>query len=282
MTTTFRAMNAHDIEPCYAMTQQLKWPHRREDWQQAMTFGEGVVIEEQGRLLGSAILWRWGERAATIGLVIVDSQQQGRGLGKQLMLTLLEKVPDYNVRLHATEMGKGLYEKLGFVTTGQIFQHQTRALEAVPPVAIPTGLTLRRAQAQDAAILTALDQQAHGMLRPRLIDHLINQHQTVLLEDAQGDVRGFASLRRFGHGWAIGPAIAQDFPTAQALVASLMQGLRGEFVRIDTDAALPLAPWLATLGLAQVDNPTTMVRGTPWTPPAGAMQVFGLMTQAMA
>ncbi|MGJ0191006.1 GNAT family N-acetyltransferase [Pantoea sp. RRHST58] len=282
MTTTFRAMNAHDIEPCYAMTQQLKWPHRREDWQQAMTFGEGVVIEEQGRLLGSAILWRWGERAATIGLVIVDSQQQGRGLGKQLMLTLLEKVPDYNVRLHATEMGKGLYEKLGFVTTGQIFQHQTRALEAVPPVAIPTGLTLRRAQAQDAAILTALDQQAHGMLRPKLIDHLINQHQTVLLEDAQGDVRGFASLRRFGHGWAIGPAIAQDFTTAQALVASLMQGLRGEFVRIDTDAALPLAPWLATLGLAQVDNPTTMVRGTPWTPPAGAMQAFGLMTQAMA
>ena len=61
-----------------------------------------------------------------------------------------------------------------------------------------------------------------------------------------------------------------------------MQGLRGEFVRIDTDGALPLAPWLATLGLAQVDNPTTMVRGTPWTPPAGGMQAFGLMTQAMA
>ena len=40
MTTTFRAMNAHDIESCYAMTQQLKWPHRREDWQQALAFGE--------------------------------------------------------------------------------------------------------------------------------------------------------------------------------------------------------------------------------------------------
>jgi N-acetylglutamate synthase-like GNAT family acetyltransferase len=282
MTALFRAMNAQDLEQCYAMTQQLKWPHRREDWQQAMTFGEGVVIEEQGKLLGSAILWRWGERAATIGLVIVDGQQQGRGLGKQLMLTLLEKVPDHNVRLHATEMGKGLYEKLGFVTTGQILQHQTRALEAVPPVAIPAGVTLRRAQAQDVPTLTALDQQAHGMLRPQLMAHIVSQHQTVLLEDAQHQVHGFASLRRFGHGWAIGPIIAQDFPLAQALVASLMQGLRGEFVRIDTDAALPLAGWLATLGLAQVDNPTTMVRGTPWTPQAGAMQAFGLMTQAMA
>jgi len=282
MTALFRAMNAQDLEQCYAMTQQLKWPHRREDWQQAMTFGEGVVIEEQGKLLGSAILWRWGECAATIGLVMVDGQQQGRGLGKQLMLTLLEKVPDHNVRLHATEMGKGLYEKLGFVATGQILQHQTRALEAVPPVAIPAGVTLRRAQAQDVPTLTALDQQAHGMLRPQLMAHIVSQHQTVLLEDAQHQVHGFASLRRFGHGWAIGPIIAQDFPLAQALVASLMQGLRGEFVRIDTDAALPLAGWLATLGLAQVDNPTTMVRGTLWTPQAGGMQAFGLMTQAMA
>lgn len=282
MTTIFRALTAHDIERCHAMTQQLKWPHRREDWQQAIMLGEGVVIEEQGELLGSAMLWRWGERAATIGLVMVDGQQQGRGLGKQLMLTLLEKVPDYNVRLHATEMGKGLYEKLGFVVTGQILQYQTRSLDATPTVSLPAGLQLRRAQAQDAPVLTALDQQAHGMLRSQLIAHLIHQHQTVLLEDAQGEIHGFASLRRFGHGWAIGPVIATTFAVAQALIASLMQGLRGEFVRIDTDAALPLAGWLATLGLAQVDNPTTMVRGTPWTPPAGGMQAFGLMTQAMA
>ncbi|MEZ3499056.1 GNAT family N-acetyltransferase [Pantoea sp. KPR_PJ] len=282
MSLIFRAMTAQDLQQGYHLTQQLKWPHRPEDWQQALSLGEGVVIEEQGKLLGSAVLWRWGDRAATIGLVIVDSQQQGRGLGKQLMLTLLEKVPDYNVRLHATEMGKGLYEKLGFVTLGQIHQHQTRALETVPPVAIPAGLTLRRAQPQEIATLTALDRQAHGMLRPQLIAHLISQHQTVLLADEQQQIYGFASLRRFGYGWAIGPIIARDLPVAQALVASLMQGLRGEFVRIDTDAALPLSSWLATLGLKQVDNPTTMVRGTPWTPPAGGLQAFGLMTQAMA
>jgi len=60
-----------------------------------------------------------------------------------------------------------------------------------------------------------------------------------------------------------------------------MQTLRGEFVRIDTDAALPLAPWLKTLGLEQVDAPTIMVRGTPWMPQPGAMLAYGLMTQAM-
>jgi hypothetical protein len=101
-----------------------------------------------------------------------------------------------------------------------------------------------------------------------------------VLENAQQQIQGFASLRRFGHGWAIGPVIAKELPVAQALITALMQGLGGEFIRIDTDGALPLAEWLTTLGLEQVDAPTIMVRGTPWTPQG--MQAFGLMTQAMA
>jgi len=273
-------MTPDDIEQCYALTQALKWPHRREDWQLALQLGEGTVIEEQGRLIGSAVLWRWGERAATLGMIIVDNQQQGRGLGKQLMLAQLEKLPDCNVRLHATEMGKGLYEKLGFVSCGEIRQHQTRAVTTLPDMVIPAGMQLRPATQADHATLVTRDQQANGMHRPALIAHLLRDCQTVLLEDAAQQIQGFASLRRFGHGWAIGPVIAADFPIAQALVASLMQSLQGEFLRIDTDATLPMAAWLESLGIPQVDAPPTMVRGTPWTPQG--MQAFGLMTQAMA
>ncbi|AVV38343.1 GNAT family N-acetyltransferase [Pantoea vagans] len=280
MSLTIRAMTPDDIETCFTLTQVLKWPHRREDWQLALQLGEGTVIEEQGKLIGSAVLWRWGDHAATVGLVIIDNQQQGRGLGKQLMLAQLEKVPDVNVRLHATEMGKGLYEKLGFVSCGEIRQHQTRAVTTLPEVVIPAGLKLCPATAGDHDTLVTRDQQAHGMHRPALIEHLLRDCQTVILEDAQQQIQGFASLRRFGHGWAIGPVIAADFPMAQALVASLMQSLQGEFLRIDTDAALPMAAWLESLDIPQVDAPTTMVRGTPWTPQG--MQAFGLMTQAMA
>ena len=282
MSITLREMTADDIGQNFAITQRLKWPHRREDWLQAVALGDGVVAEENGAFLGSALGWRWGERAATIGLVIVNEQFRGRGVGKQLMLALLEKCPGYDVRLHATEMGKGLYAKLGFNVTGHIQQHQTPAVAVIPAVTIPVGLTLRNAVPDDASALTGLDRQAHGMWRARLIDLLIADCQTVILEDAQHRIHGFASLRRFGHGWAIGPIIARDLPVAQALVSVLMQGLSGEFVRIDTDGALPLAGWLETLGLVQVDAPTTMIRGTPWSPETGGMRTFGLMTQAMA
>ncbi|WP_058973101.1 GNAT family N-acetyltransferase [Type-D symbiont of Plautia stali] len=282
MSIRLRAMTQDDIEHGYAITQQLKWPHRREDWQQALALGEGVVAEEQGKFVGSAFGWRWGDSAATIGLVVVNPDCQGRGIGKQLMLAVMEKFPDCCIRLHATEMGQGLYEKLGFVVTGAIQQHQTRELAAEPAVNLPSGLTLRNAQVGDAEGLTELDHQAHGMWRARLINTLIAEHQTVLLQDAQQRIHGFASLRRFGHGWAIGPVIALNVDVAQALVSALMQGLRGEFVRIDTDSALPLASWLESIGLVNVDAPTTMYRGMPWSPQAGEMQAFGLMTQAMA
>ncbi|WP_142501542.1 GNAT family N-acetyltransferase [Klebsiella sp. 2680] len=282
MNITLRAMITDDIEPAFAMTQHLKWPHRREDWAQALSLGEGVVAEEEGAFLGCAIGWRWGEQAATIGLVMVNDQYQGRGIGRQLMLAQLEKFPGYNVRLHATEMGKGLYAKLGFNVTGHIQQHQTRALATVPAVTLPTELTLGKADVSDASLLTELDHQAHGMWRPHLINQLISEHQTVIARDAQQRIHGFASLRRFGHGWAIGPLIAETLSVAQPLVAVLMQGLGGEFVRIDTDGALPLAEWLETLGMAQVDAPVTMIRGTVWSPLDGGMQAFGLMTQAMA
>lgn len=280
MTFTIRSMTIDDIPQVYAMSQALNWPHRREDWAIGMQLGEAVVVEEQGEVIGSAILWRWGNKAATIGLVIVANQHQGRGLGKQLMLTLLEKVPGYNVRLHATEMGKGLYEKLGFVTCGKILQYQTPSLPTVPKVEIPPGLTLRGATMDDQEALARLEQAAHGLYRPALVAHLISDNQTIILQDDAHQLHGFASLRRFGRGWVIGPIAAQNFPVAQALTAALMQGLKGEYLRMDTDAALPLAAWLESLGLINVDSPVTMVRGEVWVPQG--MQAYGLMTQAMA
>ena len=168
-----RAMTSRDIDSGVALTQQLHWPHRREDWQQALTFGAGTVAEHQGDYAGSALGFRWGEQAATIGLVIVSPRWQGQGIGKQLMLALLEQFPDYRLRLHATESGKPLYQKLGFAVTGQILQHQTRALAAVPALTVPAGFTLRPALPEEAQPLTALDHQAHGLWRPALITHLI-------------------------------------------------------------------------------------------------------------
>ena len=112
------------------------------------------------------------------------------------MLAQLEKLPDCNVRLHATEMGKGLYEKLGFVSCGEIRQHQTRAVTTLPDVVIPAGLQLRPATLADHATLVTLDQHAKGMLRPARFDHMLQGE--FLRLDTEAELQMAARLQSRG------------------------------------------------------------------------------------
>jgi predicted N-acetyltransferase YhbS len=282
MTLELKAMNETHLDAAFALTQRLKWPHRRADWQQALLLGDGLVAEEDGALVGTILFWRWGKEYATLGLVIVDDAQQGRGIGKQLMQAALAKFEGSNVRLHATAAGQPLYEKLGFVATGHVEQHQCRELAAVPAIPCGPQQRIRSAGVQDAAILTALDRQAHGQHRPLLITHLLDSAERFVVLEENGTAAGFASLRRFGHGYAIGPVVASNLANARLLVSELLSGMSGQFVRIDTDRSAGLGPWLNELGLVEVDAPTTMVKGQPWQLESGGMQAFGLMSQAMA
>lgn len=282
MTLELKAMNETHLDAAFALTQRLKWPHRRADWQQALLLGDGLVAEEDGALVGTILFWRWGKEYATLGLVIVDDAQQGRGIGKQLMQAALAKLEGSNVRLHATAAGQPLYEKLGFVATGHVEQHQCRELAAVPAIPCGPQQRIRSAGVQDAAMLTALDRQAHGQHRPLLITHLLDSAERFVVLEENGPAAGFASLRRFGHGYAIGPVVASNLANARLLVSELLNGMSGQFVRIDTDRSAGLGPWLNELGLVEVDAPTTMVKGQPWQLESGGMQAFGLMSQAMA
>ncbi|MEN4889556.1 GNAT family N-acetyltransferase [Erwinia billingiae] len=282
MTLELKAMNETHLDAAFALTQRLKWPHRRADWQQALLLGDGLVAEEDGALVGTILFWRWGKEYATLGLVIVDDAQQGRGIGKQLMQAALAKLEGSNVRLHATAAGQPLYEKLGFVATGHVEQHQCRELAAVPAIPCGPQQRIRSAGVQDAAMLTALDRQAHGQHRPLLITHLLDSAERFVVLEENGTAAGFASLRRFGHGYAIGPVVASNLANARLLVSELLNGMSGQFVRIDTDRSAGLGPWLNELGLVEVDAPTTMVKGQPWQLESGGMQAFGLMSQAMA
>lgn len=262
MSITLRAITPADADKGYALTQQAGWPHRPEDWLQLIQLGEGVVAEQAGHVIGSAMGWRWGADSATVGLVVVDPRMRGGGIGRQLMQALIAHFAGCTLRLHATEMGAGLYQQLGFMPCGHAWQYQIGKLAAAPLLPLPPHLILARADATMGAILCDLDFQANGMQRARLLLPLMPH--TIVLRD--GDrIQGFASRRRFGRGWTIGPVIAPDSATAKLLVAALMQDLQGKFVRLDT-ADPALAAWLATLGLQHVDSPLIMVRGTPWKP----------------
>ena len=272
-----RPFEPGDLPAAHAMSSALKWPHRIEDWQFALSLGQGVVAERDGKVLGTALSWNWGTSYATIGLVIVAPELQGQRIGNRMMSALLDHQAPRDVLLHATAAGRGLYERLGFVATGEVDQHQGM-LAALPALAACEGDRLRPLADADVESLIAMDARGAGMPRGELLRRLFAQGSTVVLERG-GQPAGFAVLRRFGRGQVVGPVAAPDFDAARVLISDCCRHADG-FVRVDVYAMSGLSPWLESLGLSRTGGGTIMVRGR--VPGRGPAQGgWALVTQAI-
>jgi len=274
-----RPMTAADLGAAHALTDEMRWPHRPADWKQVFRFGEGVVAERDGHVVGVGMRWRWGQRHAAIGHVVVTEACRGRRIGHRLMSALLEGLEGCSVLLNATTDGRGLYERLGFTRVGEVRQHQGSA-RASPPIALDPGQRLRPATKADVAALRALDAAARGMQRDALIDELFRDAQATVMLDHDGTAQGFAMLRRFGRGHAIGPVVAANAEGAKALIAHLAGLNAGRFTRIDIDFDSGLAEWVESLGLLRVDAVTTMLRGAPLSAHPQT-RLYAVVTQAL-
>ena len=261
-----------DLKALHALSAAVGWPHREQDWSLFLSLGEGLAAcVPDGAILGTAMRWRWSPACATIGMVLVAPSQQGKGLGRRLMQTLLDADPNLAVMLNATEAGLGLYERLGFRPIGMVCQHQ--GVIATPP----QDPALRPVRAADMSGLVALDAAAFGASRAPLIERLMAEGEIRVIERGS-KLRGFAVRRPFGRGEAVGPLVAENEDDAIMLVAAVMR--RG-FLRIDIPVeAKALAAWLTRAGLLPVDSVTVMTRGA-WPKSSANVCRFALASQAL-
>jgi len=277
-TTTLRPMQAGDLAAMHRLAQQMSWPHRPEDCAQLFALGAGrVAVDEAGATVGVGLRWSFGD-VGTIGLVLVAPERQGRGIGRTLMTALIADSGSRVLMLNATAEGLPLYEKLGFVSTGSVCQHQGRLTEGsvLPPA---PDVALRRAGPADRAALCALDAAVFGADRSGLVSELLASGDAWLVEHA-GQPTGFAVLRAFGRGMIIGPIVAPSEDEAIALAAAAATAAPPGVLRADIPAeAERLAAWLTAAGLPAIDTVTVMLRGR-WPAAGKGPQRFGLALQA--
>jgi hypothetical protein len=258
---SLRRLTTDDIEDAQALSREFQWPFRVEDWRFAFAHGGGVAAIRDGELVGTALRWLWGKKHATVGHVMVSPKMQRQRLGQHLMHALMADLDGRTVLLNATAEGRGVYERMGFAITGEIRQHQGLASPG-QVIALAEGQRLRPLGRNDTKRLIALDTRACGMPRDAMLTQLLTEGETVVLA-RDGETEGFATIRRFGKGHAIGPVVAPDIDSAKALIAHWCSRYAGKFVRIDVDAASGLPEWLETQGLPRAGSVTTMVRGGP-------------------
>ncbi|MFN3468731.1 MAG: GNAT family N-acetyltransferase [Novosphingobium sp.] len=273
-----REMAREDIHAVADLCFEQQWPHREEDLEKLLAIGSGLVAEVDGRIAGTIMAWRFGDAFAMLGVIIVAAAHQGRGLGRHLASTMIERLGVGTVMLNATDQGLALYGKLGFSELGKIRQHQGLA-PVQPLVALRPGERVRPMGAADADAVEALYASATGMDRKALLDALLADGSAVVLcrEHVQ---TGFAVMRRFGRGWLIGPVVAPDLAGAKALVAHWLGTQTGSFCRIDVPDASGLGAWLEETGLPAVGQVTCMALG-PAPVPGHDAALFGLAAQAL-
>ncbi|MDR3100156.1 MAG: GNAT family N-acetyltransferase [Paraburkholderia sp.] len=278
----YRAFTLDDVPAGHALSMSVKWRHRVEDWRFAARHGSGfAAVDASGALVGTALAWRFGASAATLGMFIVSPAHQRHGIGRALLDRLMAKLGTRTLLIHASSEGRPLCEERGFAHIGTIHQHQGAAFQP-PLVSLPPGERLRPIGTKDTPRLAELASRASGMDRSEMLPQLLDVASGIAL-DRDGELIGFALFRRFGDGHVIGPVVAPESPDqsrAKALISYWLALNAGMFVRVDTPLRHGLSAWLEGLGLPLVDTIEQMaLNGTP--PADDTLTQFALTSQAL-
>ncbi|MGW5848103.1 GNAT family N-acetyltransferase [Streptomyces sp. NPDC055254] len=271
-----RALRAEDLRHCADLSEDRGWLREDHKWGLLLAAGDGYGVDApDGRGLAAAcIVTRYGQthsgtELAAIGMVLVADRYARRGLGRRLMSHVCDDVlKGVPLTLHATPYGRPLYEEIGFETTGRVeMLRGTFRDEGLPAAA--DAPRVRAAHAEDLSRILRLDAEVFGTDRTHMIVRLpAFADQLIVAEDPSGDgtLRGYAAAWPNMDTHVIGPLIAHDTPTAQALVTALARGTDRP-LRTDVDVRHEeLLGWLRDRGMESVVFNAVMTRGIPGLP----------------
>ena len=268
-------LTADHIAEAVTLSVEAGWPHRREDWELLLGFSDGwAAVDGTGRVVGTAVFTPFGATGGAISMVIVAASLRGRGIGRRLFATALDRADGRRLRLTATTDGEPLYRSLGFKPFGRIFKHQGTL------AAVPKERGAENADAGDLAAIASLDKAAYGEDRIALLRALSEVGRFAVVR-RNGTVEAFGCFRHFGRGGLIGPVVAGSTQDTQSLIGHLAAGQKATFMRIDITAATGLEGWLDGMGLRQTDDGVVMWNQPPTVPAPGVARVMALASQAL-
>ena len=260
-----RRLGPGDLAHCAALSVDRGWAPERAKWSLLLAASEvfGIDAPDGRGLAGSVTLTRWGADYAAVGMMLAAARYERRGLGRALMEHALRAAGDgATVTLFATDMGRPLYEKLGFAAVG-------RNVSFVGRFQAPSrhdGRGVRAATEADLPAILDLDRAAFGADRGRILTRLPAFADRIAVAEASGPagqgIAGYAAAwRNTPASTVIGPLVAPDGETARRLITALAAGASAQ-VRLDLDPDRTELPgWLHARGLEPADRRVVMAYG---------------------
>ncbi|MFE1228845.1 GNAT family N-acetyltransferase [Streptomyces sp. NPDC058745] len=259
-----RLLDTGDLLACSDLSEDRGWPREEHKWGLLLSAGTGYGIDDPtGKgLIAACVVTSYGPDLAAIGMVLVAERCARQGVGRRLMRHVLELSGDTPLTLHATPNGQPLYEELGFAQTGRAEMIRGRFTPTEPVPDVPT----RPATAEDLSAILRLDREVFGLDRTHMITRLPAFADQLRVAEENGEITGFAAAWPNMDTHVIGPLIAREPATAQALVASLA-AVTDRPLRTDIDVRhTSLLDWLKANGLASIAFNAVMTRSVPGLP----------------
>ncbi|MEU6943976.1 GNAT family N-acetyltransferase [Streptomyces sp. NPDC046316] len=256
-----RILTSADLTACADLSEDRGWLREEHKWNLLLTAGTGYGIDDpDGKgLIAASVVTSYGPGLSAIGMVLVADRYARRGVGRRLMHHVVTEAGDTPLTLHATPNGQPLYEQLGFVQTGraEMLKGRFTATEPAPEIAT------RAATAEDLQTVLRLDTEVFGLDRTHMITRLPAFADHLRVAEENGEITGFAAAWPNMDTHVVGPLIARDTATAQALVAALAAAT-DRALRTDVDVRHEaLLTWLKANGLASIAFNAVMVRSLP-------------------
>ena len=254
-----RGMTFEDGGLGLRLKQQAGWNQVAGDWARFLSLQpDGCFVAELDGAAAGTVTTCVFSSVAWVGMMLVENDLRGRGLGRALMTRALEYLDGKgvrSVRLDATPLGEPLYRSLGFVEQYRLGRFGGE-LEGGTAGGVEAG---GREDWEGAA---RLDLAVTNTDRRRLLFELFRERPGELRVVRRGGaVVGFLTCRRGARALQIGPCVA----TAEAgppLLADAWQRHAGSEAFIDVPLGHAAAvAWVKRHGLREQRQLLRMCRG---------------------
>ena len=207
-----RLLSAADIPAGMRLKEAAGWNQTAADWERVLALEpDGCFsIECDGLVRATTTAVCFGQELAWVGMVLTDAEYRGRAFARRLMehtLAYLRGKRVVWIKLDATDMGRPLYERLGFREEGTI-ERWIRPAGVVPQRSNSVG---------PFDFDPTLDRQAFGADRARLLQVL------ACIESASVAGMGFAMGRPGAKAAFFGPCVSRSADGARELLAWFLE-----------------------------------------------------------
>lgn len=284
-TLTLNILDKYDIAGLIALSASVGWDYDEHEIRTVMSSGKIVGHKnEAGQIVSSAAIIPYDGNLASIGMVIVNQEYRGQGLGKEATQMCVDYVTEKTTTmLIATPEGKPLYENMGFKEVASV--HKFICSTYKPANIKPPGALFFRVEELkeiDLDEVINIDNDAFGDSRRKFLTARVRQaHQALVIKNSSDRVIGYGLSILGPVNLILGPIVAPDTKSAEYLINELAKNHHGK-LRIDVpDGKEEIKNFLRDRGFEKVSNPPVMIKNSDDMPKRNghlygiAAQIFG-------